>query len=50
MSASDGAIASIHRGKQRMIAERLGGLDEGLVSRDRRTIREKIEIEPKIRK
>jgi hypothetical protein len=28
--------------KQRMIAERLGGLDEGLVNCDRRTIREKI--------
>ena len=36
--------------KQRMIAERLGGLDEGLVSRDRRAIREKIETEAKIRK
>jgi hypothetical protein len=36
--------------KQRMIAERVGGLDEGLVSRDRRAIREKIETEPKIRK
>ena len=29
---------------------RFGGLDEGLVSRDRRTIREKIETEPKIQK
>jgi putative transposase len=36
--------------KQRVIAERFGGLDEGLVSRDRRAIREKIETEPKIRK
>src|SRR5919106_2687495 len=36
--------------KQRIIGERLGGLDEGLVSRDRRAIREKIETEPKIRK
>jgi hypothetical protein len=36
--------------KQRMIGERFGGLDEGLVSRDRRAIREKMEIEPKIRK
>ena len=36
--------------KQRMIAERFGGLDEGLVSRDRRAIREKIETEPKIQK
>jgi putative transposase len=36
--------------KQRMIAERFGGLDEGLVSRDCRAIREKIETEPKIRK
>jgi hypothetical protein len=34
--------------KQRMIAERFGGLDEGLVSRDRRAIREKIEIESTI--
>jgi hypothetical protein len=32
--------------KQRMTAERF----EGLVSRDRRAIREKIETEPKIRK
>jgi len=36
--------------KQRMIGERFGGLDEGLVSRDRRSIREKIETEPKVRK
>ena len=36
--------------KQRMIGERFGGLDEGLVSRDRRAIREKIETEPKIQK
>jgi putative transposase len=36
--------------KQRLIGERFGGLDEGLVSRDRRAIREKIETEPKIRK
>jgi hypothetical protein len=36
--------------RERMIAERFGGLDEGLVSRDRRVIREKIETEPKIRK
>jgi len=36
--------------KQRMIAERFGGLDEGLVNRDRRAIREKIETELKIRK
>ena len=42
--------------KQRMIGERFGGLDEGLVSRDRRAIREKQsdpgkdETEPKIRK
>lgn len=35
---------------QRMIGERFGGLDEGLVSRDRKAIREKIEAEPKIRK
>ena len=34
--------------KQRMIAERFGGLDEGLVSHDRKTIREKIETESKI--
>jgi hypothetical protein len=36
-------------GKQGVIAERFGDLDEGLVSRDRRAIREKIETEPKIR-
>jgi len=36
--------------KQRMIAERFGGLDEGLVSCDRKTIREKIQTEPKIQK
>jgi hypothetical protein len=36
--------------KQRRIGERRGGLDEGLVSRDRRAIRDKIETEPKIRK
>ena len=36
--------------KQRMIAERLGGLDEGLVSRDRRAIQDNIETESKIRK
>jgi hypothetical protein len=36
--------------KQRMISERFGGLDEGLVSRDCRAIREKIETDPKIRK
>ena len=36
--------------KQRIIGERFGGLDEGLVSRDRRAIREKIETEPKVRK
>jgi hypothetical protein len=36
--------------KQRIIGERFGGLDEGLVSRDRRAIREKIETTPKIRK
>jgi hypothetical protein len=34
--------------KQRMIAERFGGLDEGLVRRDRRAIRDKIETEPKM--
>ena len=33
-----------------MIAERFAGLDEGLVSRERKAIREKIETEPKIRK
>jgi hypothetical protein len=33
--------------KQRMIAERFGGLDEGLVRRDLRAIREKIETEPR---
>jgi hypothetical protein len=36
--------------KQRMIAEQFRGLDKGLVSRDRRAIREKIETESKIRK
>jgi hypothetical protein len=36
--------------KQRMIGARFGGLDEGLVSRDRRAIREKIDTEPKFRK
>jgi hypothetical protein len=36
--------------EQRLIAERFGGSDEGLVSRDRRAIREKIETAPKIRK
>jgi hypothetical protein len=30
--------------KQRMIGERFGGLDEGLVTRDRSVIREKIEL------
>jgi hypothetical protein len=34
--------------EQRMITERFGGLDESLVSRDRRAIREKIETEPTI--
>ena len=36
--------------EQWLIAERVGGLDEGLVSRDRKAIWEKIETEPKIRK
>jgi hypothetical protein len=36
--------------KQRIIGERMGGLDEGLVSRDRRAFREKIETEPKMQK
>jgi hypothetical protein len=36
--------------KQRAIGDRFGGLDEGLVSRDRRAIRKKIETEPRIRK
>jgi hypothetical protein len=36
--------------KQLLIGERFGGVDEGLVSRDRRAIREKIATEPKIRK
>ena len=36
--------------KQRMIGERFGGLDEGLVSHDCKAIREKIETEPKVRK
>jgi hypothetical protein len=33
-----------------LIAERFRGLDEALVSRERRAIREKIGTEPKIRK
>jgi hypothetical protein len=33
-----------------LIAERFAALDENLVSRDRRAIREKIATEPKIRK
>jgi hypothetical protein len=33
--------------KQRMIAERLGSLDEGLVSRDRRAMRKKIDVNRK---
>ena len=33
-----------------MIGELFTGLDEGLLSRDRRAIREKIETEVKIRK
>jgi hypothetical protein len=36
--------------KHRMIAERFGGLDEGLASRDRGAIREMIATESKIRK
>ena len=32
-----------------MIGERFGGLDERLVSRDHRVIREKIETEPNVR-
>jgi hypothetical protein len=36
--------------KQRLIAERFGGLDEALVSRDRRAIGEKIDTELQIRK
>ena len=36
--------------KQRMIAERFGGLGEGSVSCDRGAVREKIETELKIRK
>jgi hypothetical protein len=36
--------------KQRTIGQRFGGLDEGLVSRDSRAIREKIKTDPKIRK
>src|SRR5215813_13863102 len=36
--------------KQRIISERFGSLDEGLVSRNRRVIQEKIGTEPKIRK
>ena len=36
--------------KQREIGEKVGGLHEGLVSRERKDIREKMEKEPKIRK
>jgi hypothetical protein len=36
--------------EQWLIAEPFGSLDEGLVSRDRRAIREKIETESRIRK
>ncbi len=36
--------------KQRTIGERFGALDEGLVSRDRRAIREKIETDPRVRR
>ena len=36
--------------KQRMIAGRFEDLDEALVSRDRRAIRQKIETQPKVRK
>jgi hypothetical protein len=36
--------------EHRTIAEQFGVSDKGLVSRDRRAIREKIETEPKIRK
>jgi hypothetical protein len=36
--------------KQRMIGERFGNLDEGLVSRDCRAIRAKIKNDPKIQK
>ena len=35
---------------ERMIGERFGGLDDGVVSRDCKAIREKIETEPMIRK
>ena len=46
-------MALLHRYsglKQPMFGERFGGLDEGIVSRDHRAIREKIETESKIRK
>jgi REP element-mobilizing transposase RayT len=36
--------------KQRAIGERVGGLDEALVSRERKTIREKIESDSRVRK
>jgi hypothetical protein len=36
--------------EQHMTAEPFGALDQGLVSRDRRAIREKIETEPKMPK
>ena len=47
MSGSNFRYSGLRQG---MIGERVGGLDEGLVSRDCKAIREKIETEPKIRK
>jgi len=47
---SDGLNGLNGLNEQRLIAERFGGLEEGLVSRDRRAIQKKIETEPKIRK
>jgi hypothetical protein len=42
----------LHRysGFKRMIDERFGGLEEGLVNRSRRAIRERMETEPRVQK
>ena len=45
----DGALHRHSGLKQRMTGERFGGLDEGLVSRDRREIWQKFRLSPKIR-
>ena len=48
--SSKATATSVGDEVERLIAERFGGLEECLMSRDRRTIREKIETEPKLRK